>query len=243
MTLDLRSLEMAGHRTWPAFHEEWSGDWIIRATAGMSRRNNSVTPMGRADVPVAAAIDWAEAWFTEHEIPPIFRITDLAPAQLPRLLERRGYRKADTTVVMVRPIGRAVPDPEVEVTGRPTPEWLDILVGEGTRSPEHRHTIERLLSTSPAAGFAHLHIDGAPVAIGSTAVAGAHAAIFNMNTRPPYRRRGIATRILNTLLAHAAALGASIAMLQVRQDNPSAIALYGQEGFERRYDYWYYEKH
>lgn len=240
--IDLRSLELAGHRTWPAFHESWSGDWLVRATAGMSRRNNSVTPMGPAAVSTVEAVEWAEAWLIAHRVPPIFRMTDLAPDDLAALLEQRGYQRADTTLVMVREIGDALADPEVTVADRPGSQWLDVLVGSGARSPEHRETLRNLLGTSPSAGFAEVRMAGRVVAIGSTAVAGEHAAIFNMHTIPTYRRRGMATRILTTLLARAASLDAHTAMLQVREDNPEAIDLYKARGFEVAYRYWYYQR-
>jgi len=46
------------------------------------------------------------------------------------------------------------------------------------------------------------------------------------------RRRGIARRLVEASLEHARDRGASEVMLQVRQDNPGALALYDGMGFE-----------
>lgn len=243
MIQEIRALEMAGHATWPAFEEEWIGDWLIRAARGMSRRNNSVTPMGDPGMPVATAIARCEAWFEDRDIPSIFRFTDLAPPDLEGVLERRGYRLEDSTSVMATEIGPTEVDAHIVVCGEPRPSWMDVMVAERDRGPEHRRTVERLLNgTDNAGGYAEYVIDGSTVAVGSMAVAGEHAAIFNMNTLPPHRRRGLATAILRALLARAAELGARTAMLQVRLDNPGAIALYEREGFTPRYEYWYRQR-
>ena len=234
---------MIGHRTWPALNEEWFGEWIIRAAGGMTRRNNSVTPMGDPGMDLEAAIDRAERWFDRHDLPPIFRLTELAPADLQSRLDARGYRRADTTLVMARAIPDQTADPAVHVSVNPTPAWLSFLVDDRQAAAEYRRTFERLHTDQTLApGFSELRIDGLIVAIGLIVVSGAHAVIFNMKTRPDRQRQGLATRVLGSLTSHASRIGAEFAMLQVRDDNHAAIRLYTRQGFNTRYDYWYYQR-
>ena len=61
-----------------------------------------------------------------------------------------------------------------------------------------------------------------------------------VRTVPSARGRGLASRILAGLAAHAAAQGVRRVFLQVEDDNPVAQGLYGKAGFETawRYHYW-----
>ncbi len=55
--------------------------------------------------------------------------------------------------------------------------------------------------------------------------------ISNVAVRPEYRQRGIARRLMEATLAHAAQRGGRWAILQVRKDNVPARELYGGLGF------------
>ena len=57
--------------------------------------------------------------------------------------------------------------------------------------------------------------------------------ITNLATSPDYRRRGIAARLLEALIAHAKAEALSFLTLEVRAGNAAAIALYSRYGFEK----------
>jgi ribosomal protein S18 acetylase RimI-like enzyme len=58
--------------------------------------------------------------------------------------------------------------------------------------------------------------------------------IANVATRPEYRGRGIATALTIASLRHASAQKLSTVWLQVREDNPSAIHIYENNGFVER---------
>lgn len=58
--------------------------------------------------------------------------------------------------------------------------------------------------------------------------------IANVATHPAYRRRGIARKMTLTALDYARTHGATSAWLHVRDDNPGAISLYQNLGFEER---------
>ena len=57
------------------------------------------------------------------------------------------------------------------------------------------------------------------------------AHITTVVVDPAFRRRGIATRLVRTLLGHAIDMGATAATLEVRAGNEAAHALYRRFGF------------
>ncbi len=236
-------MELIGFETWPAFTEEWLGEWILRATDGMTRRNNSVTPMGDPGSDLDTAIGRAESWFDDHGIPPVFRLTELAPHDLMARLIERGYAETDTTKVMTRTADSAGFDQNVRVTALPTQQWRELLVAGRPQGSEYgRHFDQLSAMTSLPSGFAELAMDGSTRAIGQVTLSDGFAMIFNMKTDPEHRRSGYAARTLATLLAHASSEGAAEIMLQVQDDNLAAVSLYDQAGFTTRYEYRYYQR-
>ena len=69
------------------------------------------------------------------------------------------------------------------------------------------------------------------------------AHIMNIAVIPSARRRGVGRGLLRVALDDAVARGMRVAFLEVREDNASAIALYGQFGFTQcGFRENYYEK-
>jgi ribosomal protein S18 acetylase RimI-like enzyme len=59
-----------------------------------------------------------------------------------------------------------------------------------------------------------------------------HSGVLGMGLLPPFRGRGIGTRLMQRALDAARAFGLSRVELTVRQDNANAIALYRKFGFQ-----------
>ncbi|HKJ87681.1 MAG TPA: ribosomal protein S18-alanine N-acetyltransferase [Gammaproteobacteria bacterium] len=57
------------------------------------------------------------------------------------------------------------------------------------------------------------------------------AHVLNICVKPQCRAQGIGRYMLTHLLDHARGLGASVAVLEVRQSNTAALALYDKMGF------------
>lgn len=74
-------------------------------------------------------------------------------------------------------------------------------------------------------------IDGAVAAVGGVAVSRDEAEVLVLVVAPRVRRRGIGARLLRRLRHAAAVAGASEVLLEVRETNAPALALYGREGF------------
>jgi mycothiol synthase len=100
--------------------------------------------------------------------------------------------------------------------------------------PEARPTLEGLrhnLATDPNLLYVVAYEDGAGVACGfadegAGDAAGAHAVVV-----PEARRRGIGTAVLRRLSDHARTLGKEALLIEVRMDDPDAVAFLERRGY------------
>ncbi len=86
-----------------------------------------------------------------------------------------------------------------------------------------------------AAGRSYVvaELDGRVVGYAGLAVAGSDADVQTVAVSPDAQGRGLGRLLLDALVAEAARHGATSVLLEVRADNPAAIALYERTGFER----------
>lgn len=241
--IDPAILEPLADDAWPARERERLGGWRLNASSGHSMRINACWPLAAPDRDVEAAIDAVEAWYAVRGLPPRFKLTDgvLAPADLAGQLAARGYREGKDTVVMVGSTG-GEGDPLVRLSPLPDDTFEAVFTASAGDPEDGRERIEALGRMPPPACFARLDLDGAPAAIGVAALGGGFAGVFGMRTVPAHRRKGLARRVLLTLLAEARRQGVERAWLQVEADNAPAIALYAAEGFEPAYRYRYWSR-
>jgi ribosomal protein S18 acetylase RimI-like enzyme len=234
-------LEPLADDAWPARERARLGGWRLNASSGQSMRINACWPLAAPDRDPEAALDAVETWFAQRDLPPRFKLTDgvVAPADLAGRLAARGYASCKTTLVMLGPTGGGG-DAGVRLSDTPDATFEAVFTATAGNPEDGRERLEALGRIPAPARFARLDIDGAPAAIGASAIGGGYAGIFGMRTVPDHRRKGLARRVLRALLAEARDLGADRAWLQVEADNAPAIALYADEGFEPgyRYSYW-----
>ncbi len=239
--IDASVLEPLADDAWPARERARLGGWRLNAASGHSMRINACWPLAAPDRDPESALDAVEAWFAERVLPARFKLTDgvTAPTDLPARLAARGYAPTKETLVMWGPVA-GEGDPAVSITAAPDAGFEAVFTATAGDPGDGRERLEALNRIPAPARFARLDIDGAPAAIGASAIGGGFAGVFGMRTAPDHRRQGLARRILRALLAEARDLGARRAWLQVEADNAPAIALYAAEGFEPgyRYRYW-----
>jgi GNAT superfamily N-acetyltransferase len=241
--IDPRLLEPLSDDAWPARERARLGGWRLNASSGRSMRINACWPLEPPDRDPEAALDAVEAWFAARGLAPRFKLTDgvFAPGDLPDRLAGRGYAPCKETVVMLGSTG-GEGDPDVRVTASPDATFEAVFTATAGDPEDGRERLDALGRIPAPARFARLDIDGAPAAIGASAIGGGFAGVFGMRTTPDHRRKGLARRVLRGLLAEASALSAERAWLQVEADNAPAIALYADEGFEPAYRYRYWTR-
>lgn len=216
---------------WPAPGRAGDAGWVYRHAAGVTKRANSVLPLGeRADLP--RAVDRAERFYTDLGLPCVFSVGMAATAGLDAELARRGYRVVDPTLVMTRPLTGDAPAVDEAVEDRPSERWLRTWWSvDGGR---HRETGdvparvwgERILTGVPA-GYVLLE-EGA---VGRAVPQGRWLGVYCMAVEPHARRRGLGGAVLRTLLGWGRRRGADAAYLVVTEANAGARALYEREGF------------
>lgn len=240
---DLFAIDRAVTEAWPAREREALNGWALSADSGLTGRPNAVAPLAWTGSDLDADIASAEDWLRERALTPQFRITEhaCAPAQLPEALAARGYTRSMPTLVMTRQLGGIESDETVRLRGAPGAAF-DAVMTAAAAHPEDTHERRGIIARAPDPKvFAEATQDAALAAIGMCVVTGDLAGVFAMRTAPDARRRGLARRILRTLLNWAHEQGAATAYLQVEEDNPSAVALYESEGFVTQGRYWYWK--
>jgi GNAT superfamily N-acetyltransferase len=240
---EIVGLERIAARAWPAAQTSKIGGWRLHASSGFSGRINACWPLEDPGLALAKAVTAVEAWYDARNLPGLFKIVEsaCAPADLIAHLLRSGYRPRTETVMMIGP-AEARADPAVRLSDQVDTGFEQIFTSIAGIAGDARERLETLARIPKPRTFARLDATGGPVAIGACAVEGEWAGVFAMRTDPGYRRRGLARRILHSLLSAAADSGARRIWLQVEADNHGAIALYGAAGFEEAYRYRYWSR-
>ena len=242
--LDLRRVEEVSLNALQTQRQYFYDGWVLRVSPGKARRARSVNPHFGSSLPLAAKIEHCERVYRDRALPVLFRITPFAkPKELDDALQARGYVAFDRTLVQTRSLAeipRLASRPDVVLAPPSIAEFVE-AVGElrGSTARERAAHLERLSSTPLAMNAVVASIDGRVVAAGQAGIDGDLAGIFDMMTATAWRGRGIATLIVEALLAWAARQHAKHAFLQVNDDNAPALAVYRRFGFTTAYTYNY----
>lgn len=228
-------LEPAFLAAWPALAVEWHGQWAARFADGYSKRANSVTCLGPDGD--EARVERIAAAYAARRLPPVFRITPLAPAWLDGALARRGYAVVDPVRFMTLSAAATAPDPDWQAASAATAEWCAGYAAASGIAPRHLPTMQAILARIvPEAVFGTLRLEGAPAGWALVVRDGPLAAIFDVVVRPDLRGRGLGRRLMAAVLAEAAG---RTAWLQVIETNAVACGLYASLGFTEAYQAHY----
>lgn len=239
---DITRLEERSLNAWPALRERLYDGWLLRFSAGYSRRANSVSLLRPAGLPLSAKVDACERVYAAAELPPLFKLTDRTTDQaLDALLAERGYAVEAPTQVLVLPaLPAAKPDPAVRLMPAPDPGWARAFCKLNGLEERHMTTMGRMFQRlAVPARFAAVQVVENPVALGLGGVDDGMLGLFDLVTDPNLRQNGLATRVVNALFAWGASEGAVSAYLQVLESNDVALAWYRRLGFRPAYRYWF----
>jgi ribosomal protein S18 acetylase RimI-like enzyme len=258
---------------WPAPDRLESNGWVLRAASGVTQRANSVWPREPRADPHAqyALLREARLWYRDRRLPLIFQLfDDPRSAGLHAVLNAEGFTRQSETIVMwldaapagTRPALTAPqamrPEPGVEISTEPSPEWLELWWQVDGRGGPAELATARSILTGCASVYALVRSDdGAPAAVGRLALpadgpavdapkpagtggaAGGWGGLYSMATRPDARRRGYAARIMQALLGEGAARQVAGYWLLVTAANHGAQQLYAAAGFNEAGRYIY----
>jgi ribosomal protein S18 acetylase RimI-like enzyme len=239
--VDPSILEPVTARAWRPAQEDRLGEWRLNASLGFSGRINACWPIGDSGYPLEVAIERVEAWYEERRLSPRFKLVDGARPDVEGALMEAGYGRGAATLVMTGP-ARGAAHPQVAVRSRPDARFSAVFTATSADPLDAQERLGALERTPDPAGFALMEVEGEPAAIGACAVEAPFVGIFAMRTIPSARGRGLARQVLDTLLAHAGAVGGQTAWLQVEAENAIARRLYERAGLSAAYAYRYWRR-
>jgi N-acetylglutamate synthase len=233
--------------TWPPQTVIDVDGWRAGLSGGVTRRANSVLPVGEpADV--EAALRAVEALYADAGQPAVFRIDPAAQPGLDALLEARGYRAAAATDVLVRSLAGvpAAGPVAVDVADEPDPAWLGLW--SGTKAPLGSASggvdagfVRGVLTAAPAIYLTARDDDG-PLGVVRAAFVDDWVGLSCLVVDPRARRRGLGRALTLRALHEAVDRGASCAFLQVEVENTAAATLYAGLGFQSSGRYHYRQR-
>ncbi len=238
-------IEETCFNAFPSLKQVLLQNWLLRFSAGLSRRANSVNPLGPECAGIAAAIAAAEALYRAQGLPTIFRVPSVVDAALDRELAARSYTSEGESCVLYGAIdalelGAAGADPAVRLLPSPEAEWLRAMARLQGHTAAQRAIYRRIVGAiAIPARFALLMVDGAPAALAYGAIHDGLLCYESVITDPGQRRQGLARRVIAGLAHWARDSGAGGACLQVEARNAPARSLYAGFGLSEAYRYHY----
>ncbi|WP_456788555.1 GNAT family N-acetyltransferase [Cellulomonas sp. P5_C5] len=246
--------------TWPPARVVDVDGWRVGLSGGLTRRANSVLPLGTPP-DVTATLDRVEELYAEQGQPSIVRVCRASPRGLDDLLALRDYEVMSRTDVLVRELDgleprhgavRTAAGPvRVAVADRPDDEWLEAWSGSKARLHATGAAAE---ADDASLRLARSVLGGAPAvyltATDATGLVGVIRAAFAEDwvalsclvVAPAARRRGLGRYLTERALDAGAQRGARRAFLQVEAENTAAGALYTALGFRPAERYVYRER-
>lgn len=230
---DLRKVEAAAVKAWPALETADIEGWLWRWSRGGSHRANSVSTLNFRGDDVEAAIARAEDLYKARGGKLQFQITQVSePDGLDALLEARGYAVVSPVITMAKPVsGEQIDLDGIGWGPDPDKRWLSIYMG--VIDDARRRVVTQILSAVPEPrAFIIYRQNRITFSTCLGVVEDGMVAIECVATREETRRRGGARRVLAGAECWAQHMGAHTLYLQVAADNAGAIKLYESLGFD-----------
>ncbi|MDX6261034.1 MAG: N-acetylglutamate synthase [Kribbellaceae bacterium] len=222
----------------PAVETSYVGQWLLRASGGWTGRANSLLPAGDPEMPVSEALKQAEAFYTDRGLQPLALVRLESP--MAQELGQLGWvdarpEQADVQVMHTTlDLVNGEPAYEVTVSDKPDAAWYGAAF-EGT-PPQAAPAV---MEGAPKAAFASVELDGQVVAVGRGSMTGHWLGVDAVRVDPEYRRRGLATAVLQGLARWSGQLGGRRSYLEVVEDNKPAMTTYINLGYATAYRYRY----
>ncbi|MDH4483373.1 MAG: GNAT family N-acetyltransferase [Rhodoferax sp.] len=244
---DVESIERATlDAVCPAEVNEFPG-WLLPYDPLPVGRAQSAVPLAHTPLSVPE-LRQIEAHYQQSGRATVFRLPEgLISAEAASALHTMGYTGAHGVLVQVAELAgllRLAPLDAATLSAAPSAQWASVYTAYGFDPVDGAHRVQ-LLSRSRHVVYAHVSEGGQALAAGTGSISHGWLSIHGMRTAPSAQGRGLASRILAGLAAHAAAQGVHRVFLQVEDDNTVAQGLYRKAGFVTawQYHYWRAVKH
>jgi GNAT superfamily N-acetyltransferase len=239
-TLDI---ERATLSAVPAPRIAFDGPFVLRSFAGGTGRANAAMSLDPApDAGLAARLPRIEAFYARAGLKPRIRSTPLDPPGFPEMLNARGWHTHDESLVICGPLGAPFrDDPDCEALDHPAPDWMAAMrAGEHQTPARQQEKAQAPGLLGVPAAWLLLRVDGVPAACAFATADGDLAGLFDLATRPEFRRRGLGRRVMSAAGAWARSRGARFAYAQVSCANTASLQLNAGLGLTEHHRYRYY---
>jgi ribosomal protein S18 acetylase RimI-like enzyme len=237
--VDVLAIEERALNAWPALQTLMVSGWALRLSGGFTKRANSVnalSPCGSFEEVRTVA----EALFSSHGLPTVFRISPLAPAEADLALDAFGYRYFDPSLFMTAPLDGRGGKNAVEIDPRPSDEWLEgFAFAKGVESGMRQSHDAIVRSIALPSAFVTIRDSGKPIGFGLGVYERGMVGLFDIVVVPKARGRGVGRALTEAILGWGKDAGAQKAYLNVRRANDVAVKLYSSLGFSEAYAYHY----
>ena len=239
---DIASIERATlDAVCPAEVHEIPG-WLLPYDPLPVGRAHSAVPLAHTPLSVPE-LRQIEAHYQRSSRATVFRLPEgLISAETASALHDMGYTGAHGVLVQVAELTgllRLAPPEAATLSASPSAPWASVYTADGFDPVDGAHRVQ-LLSRSRHVVYACVSEGGQALAAGTGSISQGWLSIHGMRTLPSAQGRGLASRILAGLAAHAATQGVHRVFLQVEDDNVVAQGLYRKAEFATawRYHYW-----
>ena len=239
---DIASIERATlDAVCPAEVHEIPG-WLLPFDPLPVGRARSAVPLAHTPLALHELLQ-IEAHHQRRDRPTVFRLPEaLISPEIGDALQSMGYAGTQAVLVQVAELAgllRLAPSDAATLSTTPSKEWASVYTADGFDPVDGANRVQ-LLSRSRHGVYSCVSEGGQALAAGTGSISQGWLSIHGMRTAPGAQGRGLASRILAGLAAHAAAQGVHRVFLQVEDDNVVAQGLYRKAGFVTawRYHYW-----
>lgn len=234
------ALESRLVNAWPSFETQLCEGWLLRLAKGYSKRANSATPIIAGAAVDDRLIDHLIKQFLKHNVRPTFRLTGLESPDVDAQLAARGFDSIEPTFGMITEIEIDAWEIDASVTLEETvsKRWVrETASSYGGDKADDAVLMEIVSRIRQPHMFASLDLDGTNVAWGLGVAERGYIGLYDIVVSPDLRGLGLGRQIVTSLMAWGRREGATVAYLQVREENEVARALYASLGFRDAYRY------
>ncbi len=237
-------LEQVAANAWIAHDTELLGGWLLRANNGVTRRANSVLPMGAPVLPLGEAIEKVIGFFKERNLIPRFQMTEASkPIELDRDLSEHGFSvglQVELHTAAINHLVKKESTIDVLTSNNITDSWMSVYSESSGFDASTMETRKDLMNrTSLHKVFVTAKIDREPVGVGFGVVEDKWLGLFNVAVHPLMRGKGVAQAVNTAIAKWGHQRNARSAYLQLESENLPALKLYNKLGFHHVYTYWY----
>ena len=198
-------LEQVASNAWVAEEEERFGGWLLRANKGVTRRANSVLPLGPPPLPLDESIERVISFYKERNLVPRFQMTETSkPVELDRDLSERGFSVGLQVEIHTAAINHLIqkePSFDVMISNDISDGWMSVYSEASGYDASTMETRRELMKRTPLTkAFALAKFDRELAGVGFGVVGGKWLGLFNIAVHPTMRGRGVALAV-NTALA------------------------------------------